>query len=191
MKARPRLWLGMFFFNCVAITSAQIFELIEAPAAMILFVINMALLVPAAKAMLAKQEAAGAMSSAIRTYNRRMLICGMIYMVAMIGAGNLSHKVAEGSPLLWLMALTPLLPIFGMIWAMYRYLKEESDEFLRYQAITRALVGLALVLALSTAWGFLEMFGLVPHIWLWAVFPVWAAGMGAGMCFTRSSGDEQ
>jgi len=37
----------------------------------------------------------------------------------------------------------------------------------------------------ATLWGFLEMFGLAPHLWLWAVFPAWALGLGVGQMANR------
>ena len=77
-------------------------------------------------------------------------------------------------------SLLPAIPTFGMIAVMGRYLSEEQDEYLRYRSIMASLFGLGLVLALGTFWGFMEMFGLVPHIWSWWVMPVWAIGMGFG-----------
>lgn len=190
IRPRPIIWGVTMAASVVAITAARIFGAINAPTAWILLAAVMAGTVFHVRTHMRWAEAKGAMSPALRVYNRRFLLFSAIYMVAMIAAGNLFGQLAEGSPLLWALALVPLLPVFGMIWTMHRYLREEDDEFLRHRAIMGALAGLALVLVLSTTWGFLEMFGLVPHVWLWAVFPVWAIGLGVGMCFNRADGGE-
>lgn len=184
---RPGLWGALFILNMMLITLAHIFDLIELPVPPILMAINMVLLVPMVRAARSRQELAGAVSPALRRYNRRMLTCGVIYMVAMIGAANVYNAGDRSGPLVWLLAILPVLPMLGMILAMYRYYHEEDDEFLRHRAVTGALVGLVLVLVLGTAWGFLEMFGLVPHLWNWWVFPVWALGLGVGTCWPGSS----
>jgi len=75
------------------------------------------------------------------------------------------------------------VPIYAMIWAMARYLVEEDDEFLRHRAIMASLFGLGLVLAAGSFWGFLETFGVVPHVDAWWTFPAWAIGMGIAQCW--------
>lgn len=178
-------WGLLFFVNMALIALAHIFGLIEPPAPWILLALNMVLLVPYVRAAKDWQEAKGAMSPALRRYNRRMLGFGAVYMVAMIAGGSLADALAQGSPAMWAAAVVPIAPVLGMIWAMFRYLREEDDEYLRHRAVTGALAGLALVLVLGTSWGFLEMFGLVPHVWNWWVFPAWAIGLGIGMCWPR------
>ncbi len=189
--ARPWLWAGLFVINMALIAAAQIFDALEPPAAWVLMALNMVLLVPMISAARRRQEQKGAMSPALRRYNRRALGAMAVYMVAMIAGGNLHDRVTPGSPLLWLVALVPVAPLLAMIWTMYRYYHEEDDEFLRHRAIIGALVGLVAVLVLGTVWGFLEMFGLVPHVWNWWVFPVWAIGLGIGTCWPRGGRGEE
>lgn len=188
--ARPWLWGGLFVGNMALLAAAQIFDVIERPASLVLVALNMVLLVPMIRAARRRQEQKGAMSPALRRYNRRALTAMAVYMVAMIAGGNLHDRVAPGSPLLWIVALVPMAPLLAMIWAMYRYYHEEDDEFLRHRAIIGALVGLVMVLVLGTVWGFLEMFALVPHLWNWWVFPAWAIGLGIGTCWPRGGGSD-
>lgn len=189
-KARPGVWAGLFFVNVALIAVLHITGGIEPPTPYILFALNFVLFVPFLRAIRQFKEQTGSMSPALRTYNWRFAMFSVIYAAAMISAGNLHGTLAEGSPWLWLLATVPLVPVMGMIWTMYRYLREETDEYLRHRATTASLVGLALVLVVGTSWGFLETFGLVPHVWNWWVFPVWALGLGLGMAFTQISGDE-
>lgn len=189
-RARPGIWAGLFGVNMALIAVLHITEAIEAPVAWVLMALNMVLIVPMSRAALLRQEQKGAISPALRSYNARALGSMVIYSVAMISAGHLHDSVAEGSPLMWLLAVMPVLPVMGLLWAMYRYYHEETDEFLRHRQITGALVGLIGVLAIGTAWGFLEMFGLVAHIWNWWVFPVWAIGLGLSTCWPRRQSAE-
>lgn len=180
--ARPGLWAGLFAVNMALIAVFHILDFIEQPVPFILFALNMTLLVPWARAATRMAEQRGMISPALRRYNRRVLGVMAAYMVAMIGSGELHGELPPGSPWLWLLAAAPLLPLMGMIWTMVRYYREEEDEYLRHRATLAALTGLVLVLVVGTAWGFLEMFGLVPHVWSWWVFPVWSIGMGLARC---------
>ncbi|TMM48315.1 hypothetical protein [Qipengyuania marisflavi] len=87
-----------------------------------------------------------------------------------------NYELADG--ITFLLALMPIIPILAMIWVMARYLKEETDEYLRHRAVTASLVGLAAVLGVGSFWGFLETFELVPHVPGWWSVPIWALGMG-------------
>ena len=81
-----------------------------------------------------------------------------------------------------------------MIIIMARYLMEETDEYLRHRASFSSLIGLGVVLVLGTVWGFLETFGLVPHIWAWWVMPAWAIGLGIGqgvLSLSEKSGEDE
>ena len=53
--------------------------------------------------------------------------------------------------------------------------------------ISAALIGLALVLLAGTLWGFLETFGIAPHVPAWWVVPVWAIGLGLGQMIMTSA----
>lgn len=180
---RPWFWAGLFIANMALILALLFAGAIEPPVPMILIIANMLLLIPMTRAAKRQQEEKGAMSPALRAYNRRVLACMALYMVAMIGGGMLYDRMEPEGPLLWLLALAPLPPLLAFIWAIVRYYFEEQDEFLRHRAVSGALVGLVLVLLFGTVWGFLEMYGLAPHIWNWWVFPVWAIGLGIGTCW--------
>ncbi|MDE1467268.1 hypothetical protein [Aurantiacibacter sp. D1-12] len=187
--AKPGVWAGLFCTNMALIFVLSITGAIEHPVPMILLACNMVLLIPLVKSASRAQEEKGAVSKAMRAYNRRFLTFSFIYMVVMLGAAFAAGKLAEGSPAMWVLAVLPMLPAFGMIWAMVRYLQEEHDEYLRLRAVNASMVGLGLVLVLGTGWGFLETFDLVPHIWAWWVFPAWAIGLGIGMALPERGGE--
>ncbi len=193
--AKPGLWAGMFAANMALIFVLSITGALEQPIPLILIALNCVLLVPMVKAAMQRMEDRGAVTTAVRRYNRRFLGASALYAIAMIAAGAATNYIPDASPLIWALAILPMLPAFGMIWAMMRYLAEEADEYQRHRAVQASMVGLALVLVIGTGWGFLETFGLVPHIWAWWVFPAWAMGLGVGMAWTefrqRDAGEPQ
>ncbi|TRX73178.1 hypothetical protein [Pseudomonas mangiferae] len=71
-----------------------------------------------------------------------------------------------------LAALSPALPLAGMLMAFDRYLRQEPDEFMgMLLARAAALAGGLLIVAL-TAWGFLEQYAGVPRFPLLLTFAV-------------------
>jgi hypothetical protein len=185
---RPWLWAGLFLLTMAGTAAASIFEVLDNAWRTVLFFVAMGLLVPMVRASRARYEAQGCMSPALRRYNNRVLVAMTLYMASFFVAVGVHDRVAAGSAVLWLLATVPVMPLLGMIWAMQRYLGEETDEYLRHRAIQAALFGLALVLVVGTVWGFLETFGLVPHVWAWWVFPAWAIGLAGGFGWSKARG---
>ena len=147
--------------------------------------VPMLMLFPLVRATERAQAAAGCTTPAMRRYTRRAMVMSFGYVLTLFAAlGTTRHITIEG-PLLWAFALLPTVPIIGLIWAIARLLIEETDEFQRMRMVRASLIASGLVLVAATLWGFLEMFGLVPHVWLWAVFPLWALGLGVGQIVNR------
>jgi hypothetical protein len=153
-----------------------------------LMFLPMILLVPMVRAAERSQVAKGCVSAAVVRYNRCFMLAGFAYMVALGAAIHLHTHFTLGTAVTFLLALLPALAIFAMIWVMARYLREETDEYLRHRAIMAALGGLALVLGLGSFWGFLETFGLVSHVPGWFTVPVWAIGMGLSQLWMKVRG---
>lgn len=186
--ARPLLWAVLFVGAMGAAAAASIFDVVDNRTSFFMMLLSLGLLVPMTRAARRREEQKGCMSPALRQYNAWALICGALYTVTFLLATYVHDSIPERSAAMWAIALVPVLPLLGMIWAMRRYLAEESDEYLRHRAISAALFGLGLVLVLGTVWGFLETFGLVPHVWAWWVFPVWAIGLGLAQCWGGTRG---
>lgn len=174
----PLFWGGMFVASMFGMAALAGFGAIEGPARTILMIAPMVLLFPMVKAAERRGAADGCVNPVIVRYNRRVLFSSFGYVLGLgiaISIWN-RYEVTGGAAIA--LALLPSLPTFGMIWAMGRYLIEETDEYLRHRAIMAAVLSLGLVLALGIFWGFLEMFEVVPHVWAWWVLPVWAIGLG-------------
>lgn len=145
------------------------------------------LLVPMTKAANNRQAAAGALSPATRRYNRRMLIWSLGYVLCLGTAMTVRNYLDPHGALLWAIAVLPSVPMLFFVWTLARYVLEEEDEYLRYRQTSAALIGLALVLLAGTLWGFMETFGVAPHVPAWWVVPVWAIGLGLGQMIMASA----
>lgn len=153
-------------------------------ASMAVMVPPMLLLIPYRRAAEKAQGACGSLSPATQRYNRRAMIWSFGYMLLLFVAIG-GAKAGASGPLLWLLALLPALPILYLLWAMARYLVEETDEYLRMRVVTAALWATGALLGIATVWGFLETFHLVPHVAGWAAVPVWAISLGLGTLVNR------
>lgn len=178
----PIFWGSLLAISVAAVAALKISGAINPPTGYILMSAAMVLLIPFARSSIARQKRQGHVSPAIVGYTRRMLIASFAYVLGLGVAVTLHNRMELSGATGFLVALLPVLPSFGMVWAMGRYLVEEHDEYMRQRAMIASLVGLGAVLTIGSFWGFLETFGLVPHVPGWWVVPVWAIGMGLGQC---------
>ncbi|MBX7514064.1 hypothetical protein K3179_05810 [Qipengyuania sp. GH38] len=184
-RSRPGLWVGLFFASAGVIIALRLSGAIEEPVGFILLALSMGLMIPFNKAM---KNSTCTYSEAMDVYNRRMMLCGIGYVLGLGIAIVLWRNYELADWTVFALTLLPILPTLGMIWAMARYLGEESDEYLRYKSMMASLAALAFVLALGIFWGFLEMFELVPHIWAWWVLPAWAIGLAGAQLWQKVRG---
>lgn len=186
-------WAGMMIASFCCIAALRITDAINETTGFILMAWAMILIIPLTRAGLARQRATGHLSPAVVRYTRRFLIGTFAYILGLGLAVWLHERFGLTGVEALAIAPLPVVPIFVMIWAMGRYLVEEEDEFLRHRAMMASLFGLGVVLAAGSFWGFLETFGVVPHVWAWWTFPAWAIGMGAAQCWMAwrdRTGDE-
>lgn len=184
---RPQLlWGGAFVTGMLgAGMLARVLDL-GSTASMLIMLPPMALLVPMVRSLERGATASGCYSPAMRRYNRRFMAASLGYVAALFFAIGLTKNYTIAGPSLWIVALLPTVPIMAMIWTMARLLIEETDEYLRMKTVSAALIATGILLVAATLWGFLEMFGLAPHVWTWAAFPVWALGLGGGQLLLRT-----
>lgn len=121
-------------------------------------------------------------SPAAKRYVRRFIPTMTAYVVLLIGANWAINAWHPEGPLLVALAILPALPIIAVIGVIGLYIVEETDEYQRQRIISAMLVGVAVMLSLATAWGFLEEAGVVPHLPAYWAFVVWCAGWGFAQC---------
>jgi hypothetical protein len=122
-----------------------------------------------------------------RLYVIRMWImaalCVLFSFVAAL-VFRLSHPHGVVS---YLVAVLPALPIIGALVYTGVYLAEEKDEFQRNLLVQSLLGGTGGILAVITAWGYMEDFAHAPHMDLVWVYPLfWLfAGVSYGLVRAR------
>lgn len=186
---RATLFWAMAFMVGMFGTGLLLFtDFIQPPWGMAVMLVPMLLLIPMARASERMQRATGSASPAAARYSRRMLAASFAYVIGFLIAVALFTEQTVSKPVAAMLSLLPTFGAFGMIWAMARYVIEESDEYLRARIVDAALVATGLLLAVGTFWGFLTTFGVAPHVPMWVVVPVWAAGLAVGQLVNKVRG---
>lgn len=187
-KRATSFWATAFIVGMFGAGALLFTDLIQPPWGMAVMLVPMLLLIPMVRASERMQRAAGSASPAAARYNRRMLATSFAYVIGFLVAIALFVDQTVSRPVAAMLSLLPTFGTFGMIWAMARYVIEESDEYLRVRTVNAALVATGLLLATGTFWGFLTTFGVAPHVPMWAVVPVWAIGLAIGQLVNKVRG---
>ncbi|MGC2301392.1 MAG: hypothetical protein WA476_21480 [Acidobacteriaceae bacterium] len=106
-----------------------------------------------------------------RYVGRMLWAAGLCIALSAAAAIGIRHGHVAGMPA-YLLAVLPAAPIVLALLATGAYLMEEKDEFQRNLYVQALLGGIALTLSLTTVWGNLEDFVLVPHLDLIWVYPM-------------------
>jgi hypothetical protein len=160
-------------------------EGIEGFALLPFFVPALAALVWMSREVAAYSRRKGCATAAAMAYNRRMLPLAAAYVVVLLGAILMHERLHVTGPALYVIAILPALPLIGVVWALGRFLIEETDEYQRGLAVRKMLVATGFLLVVATIWGFLEEFGLVSHLPAYWGFIVWCIGLGVGAGWNR------
>ena len=184
-SGRPLLWAGLMAGAFALIAALRTTGAIDETTGFILMAVPAVLLVPLFRAIVSQAAASGTASVATVRYTKGIMIASAGYVLGLGVAIALHQRQGLEGLGGFLVAMLPVAPIFGMIYVMGRYLAEERDEYLRHRAVMASMVGLALVLGVGSFWGFLETFGMVPHVPGWWAVPIWALGLGIGQCWMK------
>jgi hypothetical protein len=125
-------------------------------------------------------------SAARRRYYLRLAAFFALYMavlIPVIWAFNSGHW--PGRPWNYLAAAAPAVPVFGVIWAILRYVIEEEDEFLRLLHLRATVGATGLTLAICSLWGFLSSFAGVPPASLMYVFVIFCMSLMPALAWTH------
>ena len=115
---------------------------------------------------------------AFRRYQQRVVGASLAYAVLLLGAVWLfKHHPPEGA-LRYVVAAAPAVPLVGIFACLGLFLKEEEDEFQRAIMVEQMLWAMGATLSIATVWGFLENFGVAPHVEAYWSAVLWFAMMG-------------
>ncbi|MDG2535099.1 hypothetical protein P6144_15675 [Sphingomonas sp. HITSZ_GF] len=126
-----------------------------------------------------------AMNRAQKRYSVSVMLLMTGYVLILLGVIAYHDNRPLHGPLGYVAGLLPALPIIGVFFAIGRYLVDEQDEYLRVQVTRQALIATGFALSIATAWGFLENFDLVPHVYAYYAAILWFAGLGIGGCVNK------
>ncbi len=96
------------------------------------------------------------------------------------------HFLDSGTPVKawgYLLAMAPGVSVAGVFWAFGRLLIEEQDEYQRMLLVRQSLAATGFTLSIITVWGFLDNFGMVPHVSAFYVAILWFIGLALGSLF--------
>jgi hypothetical protein len=116
-------------------------------------------------------------SPAVRRYVMRMWIMAALCILFAVVTALAFRLYHPHGVLAYLVSILPALPIIGALVYTGVYLAEEKDEFQRNLLVQSLLGGTGGILAVITAWGYMEDFAHAPHmdlIWVYALFWVFA-----------------
>lgn len=120
---------------------------------------------------------AGRRLSPVRRYQLRQVSAMLAYALTLPFAIRAFRDARPSGFAEYALAISPALPILGIVVAIGLYLMEEDDEFRRMKTVMVLLGGLGVVLSVTTVWGFLEAFAGLPHVPLFWVFPIFCVGL--------------
>jgi hypothetical protein len=116
----------------------------------------------------------------MRRYVWRIAVATASYLLFLFVAVRYVGSAEVTGPIAIVLAMLPALAVLGMFWAVARLLVEQTDEYLRSQLVGQILVATALTLSVTTVYGFLENFRLVPHVDAFYIAVLWFVGLGVG-----------
>ncbi|MHA3841276.1 hypothetical protein ACX0GZ_08655 [Sphingomonas aestuarii] len=115
---------------------------------------------------------------AAQRYLRRFTVVTAAYILLIAANVGVSRAFDPSQTVLGLMAIVAALPIVGMLIVLGIYLREESDEFVRDRIVLSMLIGLGVLLSLSSILGMLQFEGLVGELPVFLAFPIWCGAWG-------------
>jgi hypothetical protein len=122
-----------------------------------------------------------------RRYLWRFLPAMFAYVLLLMAAVTYAKEAEPTGIIAWLVAIAPAVPILFAIRAVFLLPVEEDDEYQRARIYQSYAWATGATLMVCTAAGFLDMFGVVPHLEMWVAFPMWAILMGIARCLPLGS----
>lgn len=120
-----------------------------------------------------------------RRYQVELFLALGAYALVLAGAIAVIENGAVEGTMRTLVALAPMIPVVGVVWAVLRQFRrmDELQRRLQFEGLAFAFVGTAL---LSLSYGFLETVGF-PRLPMFTVWPVMGAlwGLGAWIASRR------
>jgi len=115
---------------------------------------------------------------------RTLVLMGIYVAINVAAVAGVFHNLPQ--PGRYVLALAVAAPVAAQIWAAIAWMRD-CDEFVRALMVQRFILAAGLCIAVSSAWGFLELYAGSPHIAASMVYPLFWASFGIVTPFVRSS----
>lgn len=121
--------------------------------------------------------------------NKKYLIRAALFMGAYVAinlaaiTGAFDDMKPRGT---WGFSLAVAAPVIGHIWSYLVWMRD-SDEFVRALTAKRFIVATGVTLAVTSIWGFMELYAKAPHVSAAMVYPLLWASFGVVSPFIRTS----
>ena len=127
----------------------------------------------------------GTLSSASRAFWRRIVTSSLLMFGGFAVSALLWEQWGATARFVSLAGLLPYAGFAGMIWSAHQYIVDETDEYLRMQAIRQVLIASAVTLLVAALWGGLANARLLSPGWIGMVILIWFGGMGLGRLYNE------
>lgn len=125
---------------------------------------------------------------ASRRFNRVIAVSMGFFLLACLALSWAGGFRSIPEPVLWAASIIPVAALLTPVWAQWRFINE-IDEFLRSIQLRAIFVGLAVVLVVASAWGFVEMYVDATTVSMYWLNPVyWVTYAIASTYFLRRDG---
>jgi hypothetical protein len=114
----------------------------------------------------------------MKRHQKRVWPALILYAIVLAGVIQLFRHSPPTGVWRYAAAVAPAIPLLGVIWINARYLVEETDEFRRRMTMISMLCALAVVLAVTTVYGFLEALAGAPMAPLYHVATLYVVAQG-------------
>ena len=92
--------------------------------------------------------------SPLQRRSMQLFGCNLIFAVALTTVARMVNEDRHlAPPLAWLLAIAPAIPVAGTVAVVGRYLKRETDEFVRSLVVQSLLWGLGVTMVTDTVLG--------------------------------------
>lgn len=117
-------------------------------------------------------------TKAQKQYQRHTLLWMVAYVVVLVCSVWFVKHDGRERFFLYFWSVVPAIPVMAVIWGVGRYLREETDEFLRLQTMRAILVGAGTLLATIVVNDFLRAFAHAEALPPFVTYLIFMASMG-------------
>ena len=127
-------------------------------------------------------------SEAKKRYKKTTGISMFLYIIAIFGVSIYLVKIDVPVVTKYILAVLPTIFVWWFLWGFVRFYKE-TDEYERSRLTKSMLVGVIVIMLVTSGWGFMEMLADAPHLPVFWIFPIYFLASGLTDHLTKMPGE--